>query len=130
MSDVAYEAVIANVEEKEWKAFVKKAENSFKQWETDRQGGSRNNFLNDRLLEIIPTIRSKDNTQKFRKIAMWLALYVEWREDIPSYLTKATPEIIEQFDAVIAEKPFSWDRIAKFAQDLANQYSGEIKEEK
>jgi hypothetical protein len=59
---------------------------------------------------------------------MWLALYVEWQEDIPRYLKKATPEVIAEFDAVIAAKPFSWDQAADFAREMTNRHKEEIDE--
>jgi hypothetical protein len=130
MSDVAYDFATKFAPD-EYKQFKKKSLERYKEWEQDNQTSSFKRFLDAKLLEVIPAIISKKNKnseKNIKKICFWLALYVDFREPIPKYLEKATPDIIEEFDA-LATKDFTWEKLADFSRKLADRHKEEVNEE-
>jgi hypothetical protein len=129
LSDVAYDIALQEAP-KEFAVFKKSMLSQYATWEKDRPDGSFKNFLDERLLQIIPAIRSKrkkNSERNIKKIFFWLAMYADSQEPIPEYLAKATPEVIADFDNLRVD--FNWKKLADFARDLATQYKDEIKTE-
>jgi len=98
---------------KEWEKEVERFWSRFKDWETD-SGGSLGNFLNDRMI-IVGLGAAGGKPEKVRKAVMWLAMYKEFDEEQPSYVTKFLRENRDSLIGLFTG--FSWEKATEYIQN-------------
>lgn len=64
-----------------WNEHVKKMDDKYQTWQEGHQGGDRDQFLNDRLVDIGGTLDVKNvkNTKDLKAFIALIALYEEWK---------------------------------------------------
>ena len=108
----------------EWKTFLKKTQSRFETWEHDNQTGDMNQFLNDKLLEIAPSVKGGD-VKALKKFVFWLALYYEFKQLPPSYIREVKPEYRKEIDQFMSD--LNWERAAEIIKDNVKKYDEEQK---
>lgn len=71
--------------EPDFAKFKENTETRYADWEKDHDTGSRNQFLNDKFLELMWDEAPKDE-KSLRKVIFWVAMYSEWEQEPSSDL--------------------------------------------
>jgi hypothetical protein len=110
MEEIAHDLITRDMKPDEWQQFVKKTAKSYESWINDYPDGNLKRFLDDKLLEIAPGVLG-GSAKALKKMCAWVALYLEFREPPPSYIS----DISEKYRADIEDemKDFSWERAAQ-----------------
>jgi len=122
--EIAYDVAQKEMKPEEWKTFLKKTQSRFETWEHDNQTGDMNQFLNDKLLEIAPSVKGGD-VKALKKFVFWLALYYEFKQLPPSYIREVKPEYRKEIDQFMSD--LNWERAAEIIKDNVKKYDEEQK---
>ena len=108
LSEAANKIAKKELGEKEWAKYVKNVQSRFNTWSSDNQSGNLKGFLDDKLLDIGASIKKSDiKLEDVKKITYWLAIYHEFKEPLPSYLTKESYE--KELEELLEN--FSWEKV-------------------
>jgi len=109
-AELGYELTQKELKPGEWEAFLKKVKGNYETWANDTQIGSMKRYLDDKLIEIGPGVLG-GNVKSLKKFAQWLALYKEFGEPVPRYVSEA----FEKYNAEIEEvmSKFTWELAAE-----------------
>jgi len=120
---IAYDITIKDLKPEEWNKFCKKAKDRYEQWSKDNQGsGDLNQFLNDKLLEIAPSVKG-GKIEALKKFVYWLALYQQYNQLPPEYIREVKPEYRDQLDTLLQN--FQWETLANMIKDNVKKYEDE-----
>ncbi|HYG75602.1 MAG TPA: hypothetical protein VEK08_11415 [Planctomycetota bacterium] len=119
---VCHKVISAQMGEKDWHAFVLKAQARFKDWSREYDTSDVKRFLDDKLLQLAPSVQSGKGTA-VRDFCSWLALYDFFYEPVPKYID----DIGRDDKAWIAEQlsDLDWDRIASRIRERGKGSKGE-----
>jgi hypothetical protein len=98
------------VSQKEWDKEVAQFWSRFKDWETDT-GGNLGNYLNDRMI-IVGLSAGGGKIEKVKKALMWLAMYKEFDEEQPSYVTRFLRDNRESLVRLLTD--FTWEKASAY----------------
>ena len=104
---VAYELAQRDMSSNEWEAYVKKATKRYESWTEYSPGGSRNQFLDDELLNLLVSARN-GTLQELKRAVYWLALYQPFRAVAPSTMLNLAVKHQHDLDELLAD--FSWEK--------------------
>jgi hypothetical protein len=122
--EIAYNITQKEMKSEEWKAFLKKTKDRFATWESDNHGGDINQFLNDKLLEIAPSVKG-GNIKALKNFVFWLALYHEFKQLPPEYIREVKPEYRQEIEGFLND--MNWERAAQMIKDNVKKYDEEQK---
>jgi len=112
VSQVAYELARKNTSETEWNAYVSGAKKRYETWANDNDNGSLKNFLDSKLVEIAPGALT-GNASAIKKLVLWVALYVEFKEPAHSRLQAYMESNEAAFTTLVNN--FTWDGAARIS---------------
>jgi len=98
---------------KEWDKEVRQFWSRFKDWESDT-GGNLGNYLNDRMI-IVGLSAAGGKSDKAKKALVWLALYKEFDEEAPSYVTNFLRQNRDSLLGLFTD--FSWEKASAYIKN-------------
>lgn len=106
--ELARKITIADRGQDAYARFVKHEDELAKQAERDNPPKPRDQFLNDKLVELRPDPK---NIKSLKRLVAWIALYAEWNETLPSAVTNNLKPYQAELEKM--SKNFSWDELSK-----------------
>jgi hypothetical protein len=116
-SGLAQELVRTYMSEKEWQAKSAAIRKRFDAWHEEHQedGGT---FLNDGLAGIV-LAAAGGNVEHLKEAAIWIAMYKELDQPLPSYAVDFIDKNLESINALLAN--FSWKSAGDYVKTKAWQ---------
>jgi hypothetical protein len=99
-----------------WKKFEKRARERCEDYQNDAQGGSVDNFLNDRLADLANEVSDIASLKKF---VNWLALYSAWKIELPPRAQDGFNK--HKQELISLSKDFSWEKLLVLVQGPENK---------
>jgi len=112
--DIAFELKDKEMKADEWQKFVKTTKSKYESWVNDYQDGNLKRYLDDKLLEIAPSVMG-GNVKALKKMTFWVALYREFDEPPPGYLAEVATKYQKDLDEAL--KDFTWERAAEMIKN-------------
>ena len=110
MVEIAYDLMQKEMKPDEWKSYVKNANSRFESWCHDYPDGDIKRYLDDKLLELAPSVLS-GSVKALKRMVFWVALYKEYKEPAPAYIREISEKYRKDMDEELAN--FSWERAAE-----------------
>ena len=119
---IAYDITRKDMDEKQWKSYVRRQRSWYEDWVNDNPSGSFKRFLDDKLLQIALGV-PKGKIKTLKKFVYWLAMYKHFGEPAPSYIRNIADKNRQDLDNLLED--FSWERASKLVRKKSKGYDEE-----
>jgi hypothetical protein len=106
---ITYDLVTRDMGQAEWDSFVKKVQSRFRDWSQEYDNNNLKQFLDDRLLELAPSVTSGKG-HSLKEFCKWIALYNVYSEQLPRYIRDVPDSDKLWIQRELAD--FDWNRTA------------------
>jgi hypothetical protein len=106
---ITYDLVTRDMGQAEWDSFVKKVQSRFQDWSHEYDNNNLKQFLDDRLLELAPSVTSGKG-HSLKEFCKWIALYNVYSEQLPRYIRDVPDSDKLWIQRELAD--FDWNRTA------------------
>jgi len=122
----AYDIARKDLSDEDWKKYIRKTDSSYETWQNDTPDGDLNRYLNDKLIEIAPSVRNGE-IKALKRAMYWLALYKHYECQPPWYVRDVATQYRRALNALLRD--FSWERASELIKREGKGYEERLKQQ-